>query len=184
MKTTLKIFIIIAAILSFSLTPTSSFARDSSGISTDSQPLASLFKCIRITSDTERLTCQDEEIQKLKAASEAKKLVVIDEKSAKNIKRRSFGFSLPKLGLPELSSKSEKTNAVLLPVKSITNSGRSLTVIMENGQIWQSVNSDIGYIPKKGKFEAKISSGAFGSFVMRLSNERVKSKKIRVRRIE
>lgn len=170
--------------LSFlSVSPTS-FAQDNTKSNTDNETLSALFSCADIGLDYERLACQDAEILKLKDATEAKTLVVFDEKSVKDIKKKSFGFSLPKLGLLDLDSNSEKTDAVLLPVKSINNSGRTLTVTMENGQVWQSVDSNFGYIPRKGIFEARIKSAAFGSFVMRISNERVKSKKIRVRRIE
>lgn len=178
---TVLLIISIIAIFSLSI---SSYAQDETTANSNNRSLSLLFDCAKITSDTERLLCQDTEIKKLQNATKAKTLVVFDEKSVKEIKKRSFGFSLPNLGLAELSKKSEKSDTVILGVKSIQNSGRRLTVIMENGQVWQSVNADFGYIPKKGKFEAKVKSAAFGSFSMRLSNERVKSKKIRVRRIE
>jgi len=180
----LKVALIISATLSFFALPTHTLAQDDLKMSTSNQSLSPLFLCMEITSDSARLACQDVEVEKLKRATEAKTLVIFDEKSVKEIKKKSFGFSLPKLGLSELSKKSEKDNAVLLSVESIQNTGRSLTVIMENGQKWQSVDSSYGYIPRKGTFEATIKTGAFGSYVMRLSNGRVKSKKIRVRRIE
>ncbi len=55
---------------------------------------------------------------------------------------------------------------------------------MKDGQIWQTVDSDYGRIPKQGDLEAKIKSAAFGSYLMTVSNGKRKSKTMRVRRIE
>ena len=184
MKLTLKLALTIAVTLSFSGLHTSSFAQDDLSANAKNQSLSSLFNCLELVSNSERLACQDTEIKKLKNAMEAKTLLVIDENSVKDIKKKSFGLSFPKLGLLSSDTDSDEPKEVLLPVKSIEKSARRLTIIMENGQIWQSIDSNFGYIPKKGKFKASIKSAAFGSFSMRLSNERVKSKNIRVRRIE
>lgn len=167
----------------FSLSATS-FAQDDTKSNTNNETLSALFNCGDIGLDSERLACQDTEILKLKDAMEAKRLVVFDEKSANDFKKKSFGFTLPKLDLLGSENAANETKNVLLSVESIKTSGRKLTVVMENGQIWQSLDSSYGYIPKKGKIEAKIKTAAFGSFLMKLSSEKARSNMIRVRRIK
>lgn len=184
MKLTLKKSFIILASIFLSSQATSSFAQDDLETDASNQSLSSLFACLKIASDSDRLNCQDTEIKKLKSATEAKTVVVFDEKSAKEVKKKSFGFSLPKLGLKAFDNGTDKNNAVILLVKSVDKSGRKLTVIMENGQIWQSLGSDTIYVPRNGKLEARIKAAALGSYTMRLTTDKGRSKKIRVRRIE
>lgn len=163
---------------------TKSFAKDDTESHTNNETLSELFNCAKITISLERLACQDAEILNLKNASDAKKFIVFDEKSAKDFKKRSFGLTLPKLNILGSENASNETKNVILPVESIKTSGRKLTVVMENGQIWQSLDSSYGYIPKKGKIEARIKTAAFGSFLMKLSSEKARSNMIRVRRIK
>ena len=115
MKRNLKLVLTVTITLScFSI---SSFGQDDSKTNASNQSLSMLFNCAEIAWDLERLACQYAEIKTLKNSTEAKILVVFDEKSVKDIKKKSFGFSLPKLGLLDLSDPSEKNEAVLLPVK-------------------------------------------------------------------
>jgi len=146
--------------------------------------LSLLFACSKIDTDQERLRCQDSEIQNLQQATESKKIVIIDEKAAKDIKKKSFGLSLPKLGLPSFDGAAKSPKAVFLPIGSIEKTGRKLTFKMQNGQIWQTTNSDFGRIPKGENLEAKIKSAALGSFLMTVTNGKSKSTTMRVRRIE
>jgi len=183
MKLILKTALTVSITLTLSALPNYSFAQDDQK-STTNGSLAPLFQCAMISSDAERLSCQDTEIQKLQSATEAKKLVVIDQKSVKEIKKKSFGLSFPKLGLLDSGDASDEPKDVVLLVKSVDVSRRKLTIVMQDGQIWQSVDSNFGYFPKKGKIEARIKSAAFGSFLMKLSSEKARSKMIRVRRIE
>ncbi|WP_026941102.1 hypothetical protein [Hellea balneolensis] len=184
MKRNLKTTCITVVLASLFCAPSVSFAQNDEMSSTANESLSALFNCTDIILDAERLTCQDAEILKLKDATESKSLVVFDEKSAKDFKRKSFGLSLPKIDLLGSANPSDETKNVLLTVKSIKTSGRKLTVVMENGQIWQSLDSNYGYIPKKGTIEARIKTAAFGSFLMKLSTDKARSKMIRVRRIK
>jgi hypothetical protein len=163
---------------------TTAWSDEGNNNSLSSSTLCSLFDCTDIVSDVDRLLCQDREIQKLREATNSKKLIVIDEKSVEDIKKKSFGFSLPKLGLPEFGSDSSKPETVELAVSSVKNSGRKLTIKMENGQVWQSIESYVGYLPKRGKLNAKIKPASLGSFRMTISNEKSKSKGFTVRRIQ
>jgi len=160
------------------------WAQNDTQSSITNQSLSLLFACATIDTNEERLRCQDTEIQKLQQATESKKLVIIDEKAAKDIKKKSFGLSLPKLGLPSFDGAAESPKAVFLPIGSIEKTGRKLTFKMQNGQIWQTTNSDHGRMPKGESLEAKIKSAAFGSFLMTVTNGKSKSTAMRVRRIE
>jgi len=154
------------------------------GETTTNPSLSPLFACMLIEPDNERLKCQDVEIQKLLQATESKKLVIINEETAKDIKKKSFGLSLPKLGLPSFKGTGDSPKVVFLPIDSIEKTGRKLTFTMQNGQVWQTTNSDHGRIPKSGDLEAKIKSAAFGSFLMSVTNGTSKSTTMRVKWIE
>ena len=146
--------------------------------------LSQLYACIDIAQNDARLECQDREIKKLRDATETKRIVVIDEKAAKVIQKKSFGLSLPKLGIPSFGKESDKPKSVLLAVSSINQSGSRLIINMKNGQVWQTVEPYSGRLPKDGNIEAKIKSTLFGSYLMTVSNGEKKSKALRAKRIE
>ncbi len=146
--------------------------------------LNTLYGCVEITNDIERLACLDRNLAELRSKEENKEIITIDAKTAKSIQREAFGFSLPtlpKLGLPSFGDDNNKGSDVLtLNVKSVDKRGSKYVFHMENGQIWQQTGGRFNYIPR-GDLAATIKSGALGSYKISLSNgnERVRGMKVK-----
>ncbi|MGJ8563585.1 MAG: hypothetical protein ACSHXY_08530 [Alphaproteobacteria bacterium] len=161
------------------------FANDKDAPDTAS-PLGILYECALISGDTERLACFDSNVAALQVKEEKKEIVALDAASAKTIKREAFGFSLPslpKLGLPSLSSSDDAPDALTFDVKSVKKKGRNYVFYMKNGQVWEQANGTFNYIPK-GDLKATIKSGSIGSFRMSLSNGKERVRGMGVRRVE
>lgn len=149
-------------------------------------PLAKLYSCASIQSDTERLACFDANVAVIQVKEEKKEIVAIDAEAAKDIKREAFGFSLPslpKLGLPSLGGDKDAPEVLTFPVKSVKKRGRSYTFHMENGQVWRQVSGRFNYIPK-GDLTATIKQGSIGSYRISISNGKERVRGMGVRRVE
>ena len=155
---------------------------------TQTSPLNAIYACASIVDDTERLACFDKNVPIIKVKEEKKEIITIDEESAKEIERDSFGFSLPslpKLGILKPKSEKSKSSTKYFQVKSITNSRKGVTITMENDHVWRQISGDIGIIPK-GTVTAKVKPGTLGTFFISLKNENGKSsrKGARFKRVE
>jgi len=109
--------------------------------------LSDLYICSSISDDADRLSCFDKAVPTLKVKEEKKEIVAIDAEQVREIKRDSFGFSLP--SLPKIGLFDKK----------------------ENGHVWQHTSGDLGRIPK-GDLTATIKPASLGSFFVRLENEK------------
>lgn len=150
-------------------------------------PLSAIYACTAIADDAQRLNCFDRNVPVLQEKEAKKEIITIDAKQVEAIERDSFGFSLPslpKFGLIGSKTGKEKSQGQLYQVKSLSKGRKGISVTMENGQTWQQITGDAGFIPK-GKLTAKIRSASFGSFFISLTNEKGQktSKAIRVKRI-
>jgi hypothetical protein len=132
-----------------------------------------VYACKDIAADADRLACYDAAVGRLKAAEEAGEVKTFTRKEVEEVKRDSFGFSIP--SLPKLAfgskdgsgnSASEDLTEVTFPVKSVSGSRGALIVTLENGQVWQQTDSkSISPLKKK---EARIYQAALGSYKMKL----------------
>jgi len=151
-------------------------------------PLNSIYACSTIADDTERLACFDQNVPALKIKEEKKEIVAIDAAGVKAIKRDSFGFSLPslpKFGILKNKNSKESKSALEFKVKSFSKGRKGITLVLENGHVWQQTSGDIGYIPK-GQLTAKIKPASLGSYFITLTNEKGQSGRrgARVKRIK
>lgn len=147
-------------------------------------PLSALYACQALVGSAEKLSCFERETAALQARESGREVVVIDEAQAVELKKESFGFSLPslpKLKLPSLGG-GDGPEEVRLPVKSVRKVGRDYVVEMQNGQVWRQIGGDINRVPR-GDLEAIIEEAALGSYRLRLSNGKGRSKALRVRRV-
>ncbi len=159
------------------LHPKLSFAKDSG-------PLLDIYTCAKISEDAKRLACFDEKIAVLKVKDDKKEFVAIDAEAVQELKRESFGFSLPslpKLALPSLSK--DKRENLEVKITKMVKRNRRYIFTMENGQVWEQTSGDIRYIPK-GDLIATIKPKSMGSFMLSASNGKNKMPSIRVRRIQ
>jgi len=153
------------------------------------RPTETLYACAAEPDDALRLACFDKAVADLKGAENAGKVKTVDVASIEKIERESFGFALP--SLTEIFRRDEaggKTDSpevdeVVLPIASISVSRvtKKATITLENGQIWEQVDSE--ELPRskvrKGK-EATIRKATMGSFLMVINDS---GASIRVRRI-
>ncbi len=144
---------------------------------------ATVYACADLADDTDRLACYDNAVGRLKAAEETGDVMTVTRQEAEEVKRESFGFSLP--SLPKMftggNEKGDGIDEVTLPVASITRSATGgFLVSLENGQVWEQIDSkSVYYSEKAGVDTVTIKSAALDSFRMQFD----KGSFFRVRRI-
>jgi hypothetical protein len=147
--------------------------------------LARVYACVEKTADAERLACYDAAVGALKTAQATGEVTAIDKGQARQIERESFGFNLPSLptiAFPNLfggPSAEQPTEAVASTIRSVSGASRP-TFTLENGQAWQSVDSETNRNARTGA--AVTIRKAFGeSFLMSVE---AGGPAIRVRRVQ
>lgn len=142
----------------------------------DEEPVstATVYACADIESDTDRLACYDSAVGRLKSAEESGDAVVVTRREVEEVRRDSFGFSIP--SLPGLASSvfgnDEKIDEVTYPIASVQSTARGkFYVTLENGQVWQQIdNKSVYYSAKRGVENATIKSAALGSYMMKFDD--------------
>ena len=136
-----------------------------------------VYACKNITVDAERLACYDMAVGRLKAAEEAGEVKTFTRKEVEEVKRDSFGFSIP--SLPKLAfgnkdgngdSTADDLKEVTFAVKSVSGSRGALIITLENGQVWRQTAGPS--ISPRDKKEALIYQASFGSYKMKLDGAR------------
>ena len=145
----------------------------------------SIYACANIENDAERLSCYDAAVNQFRAAEEAGEVATISKSEIAELNRESFGFSLPSLPkniLPKFGSSDDSDIDVLTePVKSVSKTRLDkLRVTLENGQVWEQIDTKkVYYSKKRGVESAEINRASLGSFKMKLDGGRA----FRARRI-
>ncbi len=140
-----------------------------------------VYACKEIAGDAERLACYDAAVGRLKAAEEAGEVKTFTRKEVEEVKRDSFGFSIP--SLPKLAfggkdadgnDKSDELKEVTFAIASVKKEkdlvrrdGDRVRVTLENGQVWVQTD-DKNVRVKKSPKEARIYQAALGSYKMKL----------------
>ena len=139
---------------------------------------AKVEECVKIKEDTARLECFDSLFLDKKDIDEANEVII--EKEEKQIienesyEQKNFGLSIKQR---QKDSKEElKINSKILSVSQKLNF--QLVIILENGQIWQSVEK-IRDIRLRDGFEVEITEGFLSGYTLRVPGKKIK---IRVRR--
>ncbi|MEQ8299426.1 MAG: hypothetical protein RH945_02680 [Hyphomonas sp.] len=129
-----------------------------------------VYACAEVGTDAERLACYDAAVGRLKAAEESGDVTTITRSEVEQVKRESFGFSipsLPSLALRKSGETDKDLDEVTVGVKSVRKDGVGrLRVTLENGQVW--VQTDDKGVRAKNVSEARIYSAMLGSFKMKL----------------
>lgn len=147
--------------------------------------LARVYACTATTNDAERLACYDAAVGALKSAQAKGEITTIDKAQAKAIERESFGFnlpSLPKLAFPDLFGGGDAP-APTAEVKGVIRrvGGQSKPIFtLDNGQVWQSVDSDTNRNAREGA-SVTIRRGLSNSYLMSVETG---GTALRVRRVE
>ncbi len=153
------------------------------------RPTDPIYQCAEKADDKERLACFDQAVAALKSAESTGKVRTVDMAAVEKIERESFGFSMPSLteifrrDAPESTAAAPEVEKVVLAIKSISVNKvtRRATITLENGQIWEQIDSEELSRSKvrKGK-QAVIRKAMMGSFMMTIDDS---GTAIRVRRV-
>ncbi|MEQ9437038.1 hypothetical protein [Hyphomonas sp.] len=129
-----------------------------------------VYACAGISTDAERLACYDAAVGRLKAAEDSGEVTTITRSEVEQVKRDSFGFSipsLPSLALRKSGGGDEELDEVTAAVSSVSRNGAGRwRVRLENGQVW--VQTDDKSVRAKNVKEARIYSASLGSYKMKL----------------
>lgn len=131
--------------------------------------LARVYACAAKADAAERLACYDAEVSALRTAQSKGEITAIDKAQAQKLEQESFGFNLPSLptiAFPNLFGESgeSRTETVSTTIARVTGQQRP-TFVMENGQVWQSVDSDTNRNARAGA-SVSIRRAALGTFLM------------------
>jgi hypothetical protein len=153
------------------------------------RPTDPIYQCATKTDDTERLACFDKAVADLQTAETSGKVRTVDMAAMEKIERESFGFSLPSLNeifrrqeAPDKAPASDVQEVdFAIASISLNKVTRKATINLENGQVWEQVDSEELSRSKvrKGK-QANIRKAAMGSFLMVIDGS---GTGIRVRRV-
>ena len=139
---------------------------------------AKVEECVKIKEDTARLECFDSLFLDKKDIDEANEVII--EKEEKQIienesyEQKNFGLSIKQR--QKDTEEELKINSKILSVSQKLNF--QLIIILENGQIWQSVEK-IRDIRLRDGFEVEITEGFLSGYTLRVPGKKIK---IRVRR--
>ena len=139
---------------------------------------AKVEECVKIKDDTARLDCFDSLFLDKKDIDEANEVIIEQEEKQiienESYEQKNFGLSIKQR---QKDSKEElKINSKILSVSQKLNF--QLVIILENGQIWQSVEK-IRDIRLRDGFEVEITEGFLSGYTLRVPGKKIK---IRVRR--
>ena len=161
-------------------------------ISESPQTLIDIRNCVTIQNDSERLACYDNATSKLAQAIDTGEIMIVDKVTVEEAKKEGFGLNLPSLsglgkifksnGEPELP---DNTGRIQVDLKSVEPFGyKKNRFFLENGQVWDQVESRSFKAPKKRSEEpyfVVISKAALGSFYLQVND---KGKKVKVKRVK
>lgn len=155
------------------------------------RPTDPIYACSEKADDAERLACFDAAVAALKSAEISGTVRTIDVAAMEKIERESFGFSLPSLsdvfrrsdrdgkGKPSTEDQIQEVTYVIKSV-SVNSVTRKATIKLENGQIWEQIDTEELSRSKVRKAkEARIKRASLGSFLMTIDG----GSGIRVRRV-
>jgi hypothetical protein len=131
--------------------------------------LARVYACAAQADNALRLACYDSEVGALRTAQAKGEITAIDKQQAKKLEQESFGFNLPSLptiAFPNLfgDGGEARTDTVSTIISRVTGQQKP-TFVMENGQVWQSVDSETNRNARPGT-AVSIRRAATGSFLM------------------
>lgn len=139
---------------------------------------AKVEECVKIKDDTARLECFDSLFLDKKDIEEANEVIIEQEEKQiienESYEQKNFGLSIKQR--QKDTEEELKINSKILSVSQKLNF--QLVIILENGQIWQSVEK-IRDIRLRDGFEVEITEGFLSGYTLRVPGKKIK---IRVRR--
>ena len=129
--------------------------------------LDQVYACAQVSGETERLSCYDAAVGRLRQAQQSGDIVAVDREQAATIRRESFGFSLPSLPRMFGETEADEANASMqASVERISANGEGRGVFrLSNGQTWVQIDSARVRGIREGT-NVTVRNAALGSFMM------------------
>ena len=135
--------------------------------------------CIQIEEDTKRLECYDNFFLNKDNIAISNKVIIVEKEKLKEITEQEYEEK--NFGLSTKLRQKEQVEELKIVSKIESVSQRlnlQLIIILENGQIWQSVEK-IRDIRLRDGYEVEIDEGFLSGYTLRVPGKKIK---IRVRR--
>jgi len=153
-----------------------------------SDSTAALYACAEKPGASDRLSCFDAEVARLKAAEAGGELAVVSREDVRQAERGNFGLSgaeppalaaaKPRVA-PSKGEEDEKLREVTVTVvKAETRLDGRLRFTTSDGQVWVQTDSTDARVRGDGPWEATIKAGMIGSYMIKLDGARA----VKVRR--
>lgn len=145
-----------------------------------SASIVALEACQKLSDGVSRLACLDRSVGELVAAARAGQVTVVDQQSARAMRRSLFGFSVPNLKILSGgdNAESQSLEAKVQSARATPN-GR-YRIRLTDGAIWETVERpDAGEEPRTGSV-IRLRRAMLGSYFMNVDGHRA----VRARRVE
>ncbi len=131
-----------------------------------------LSACRGLADEKARLDCYDQASARLAEAVEKKELVVLDQQEIRETRRSLFGFSVP--NIPLFRGESGGDNGQLETVISGASrlEGGKWQIRLEDGAIWQTNETRLGFSDPRPGQKIVIQRGALGNYFLRIDGQR------------
>lgn len=148
--------------------------------SSPSPHLLALETCQGIADGQQRLACMDNAVAGLLGAARAGQLSLVDQQSARAVRRSLFGFSVPNLAILGNDKEGEARDLTAkVRSASATGDGR-FRIRLDDGALWETVERPrAGEGPRAGSV-VRLRRAMLGSFFMNIDDHRA----VRARRVE
>jgi hypothetical protein len=128
--------------------------------------------CRTVADSAKRLACFDGAVAAMADAEVKGDLVTIDREQRREVRRQTFGLSLPALTLFDRGEKGEDADKLTATVAAASKgpTGRWL-IQLDGGAVWRQIDdTDLFKTPHKGSV-AVVKRGALGSFFMKIDGD-------------
>lgn len=145
-----------------------------------SSHLLALEACQRMADGQQRLACLDSAVASLLLASSAGQVSLVDQQSARAVRRSLFGFSVPNLAILG-NDKEGDARELTAKVRSASATGDGrFRIRLDDGALWETVERPrAGEGPRAGSV-VRLRRAMLGSFFMNIDDHRA----VRARRVE
>jgi len=130
--------------------------------------LSDVYGCAEIADGAQRLACYDGAVGRLRQAETQGQVVAVDRQQVDEIRRESFGLTLPNLGrlLPQNGDREDGFETMDMVVERTTqNSSGRTRFFMGNGQTWVQVEPRSARNVRVGD-TVTIRRAALGSYML------------------
>ena len=133
--------------------------------------LQALVDCRKLADSTERLACYDRSTAILDEAEKKGEVVVVDQAKVREVRRQSFGFTLPSLAVFNRATKDDSLDHVDVTIDGVAmdQNGRFIIITTE-GATWRQTDGDLSLPPKHGQVMT-IKPGMIGSYFCKVNHQ-------------